>query len=597
MRQAARTHGATALAMRRAARTPKPSACSPRPEGAPSHTVFPALPEDLLAHPAGPEEFRPPSAFGVPAFIAAAKNPTHLVVELTGIEPPKANSKKPRPNADLTAEQRAASRRPSARSRPPVQPGSAGNRATSGAPAFARGRDLFRDGFHEQPPQLDEKRHRTERRRAGQAGGRTVGDPNIGELEIHLMKTIRPALVSVAASLAAMVAAGCGSYSSGPSASGSSSSGGGSGSSSGMSSSGSTSTASSVACTLPDGSGTVCGLLAAAGNPCVAAHSTVRVLYAGYAGPLYQVCKGSASPGPNSCANGTTMDIGSVNGFADAASQDTFCAGATCTISVIYDQTPNKNDLQPSPAGGNKGSADNPANATALKISASGHEAYGVLIKPGIGYRAGCTGCGTATATGTATGDQAETEYMVTSQNNLIDGCCFDYGNAETDSHDDGAGTMEAVYFGGGVVWGTGSPGGHNNGPWAMADLENGLFAGWENNQDQNISTNTPLKFTFVTDAIVGDVSSQNGGMGRFAVYGGDATAANCLTTEYDGIRPTKSGYNPMKKQGSIILGTGGDNSDGDGGQWFEGVMASGAATATTVNAIQANIVAAAYGM
>jgi hypothetical protein len=51
-----------------------------------------------------------------------------------------------------------------------------------------------------------------------------------------------------------------------------------------------------------------------------------------------------------------------------------------------------------------------------------------------------------------------------------------------------------------------------------------------------------------------------------------------------------------MAKQGSIILGTGGDNSDGDGGRWYEGVMASGAATAATVNALQANIVTAGYG-
>ena len=64
---------------------------------------------------------------------------------------------------------------------------------------------------------------------------------------------------------------------------------------------------------------------------------------------------------------------------------------------------------------------------------------------------------------------------------------------------------MEAVYFGGGVAWGTGSPGGHANGPWVMADLENGLYAGWENNQDQNISTNTPLKYNFVTAIVVGD--------------------------------------------------------------------------------------------
>ncbi len=184
---------------------------------------------------------------------------------------------------------------------------------------------------------------------------------------------------------------------------------------------------------------------------------------------------------------------------------------------------------------------------------------------------------------------------MVTSQQQLIDSCCFDYGNAETDSHDDGNGTMEAVYFGGGVVWGTGSPGGHTNGPWVMADLENGLYAGWQNNQDQNISTNTPLKFDFVTAMLVGDVASANSGKGRFALYGGDATNGT-LTTEYDGVRPAKSGYVPMAKQGSIILGTGGDNSDSGGGRWYEGVMASGAATLATMNAVQANIVAAKYG-
>ena len=90
-------------------------------------------------------------------------------------------------------------------------------------------------------------------------------------------------------------------------------------------------------------------------------------------------------------------------------------------------------------------------------------------------------------------------------------------------------------------------------------------------------------------------MASQNAGKGRFALYGGDATTG-ALTTMYDGIRPAKTGYVPMQKQGSIILGIGGDNSNGDGGQWFEGVMASGAATPATVNAVQANIVAAKYG-
>jgi hypothetical protein len=326
----------------------------------------------------------------------------------------------------------------------------------------------------------------------------------------------------------------------------------------------------------------------------------VRALYGSYTGPLYQVCKGASGSGPTYCT-GTTKDIGvAAGGVADFMAQDMFCNGATCTISIIYDQSPNGNHLKPSPAGGAKGSPDSPANATDLKTSLNGHTVYGVYIKAGMGYRAGCTGCGTAAPKGIATGDQPETEYMITSQNGKqpgnTEGCCFDYGNAETDSHDDGNGTMEAVYFGGGVVWGTGSPGGHTNGPWIMADLENGLYAGWSTStMDQNIATNTPLKFNFITGMLVGDTAAQNGGKGRFALYGADATNG-ALTTLYDGIRPAKNGYVPMHKYGSIIMGTGGDNSSSGTGQWFEGVMASGAATLATLNAVQANIVAARYG-
>jgi hypothetical protein len=345
-----------------------------------------------------------------------------------------------------------------------------------------------------------------------------------------------------------------------------------------------------------------CDVLAAAGNPCVAAHSTVRALSGKYTGPLYQVCRGPAVAGPNSCSPGsTTMDIGLVaGGYADSATQNAFCAGATCTISIIYDQSSNGNHLQPAPRGGAKASADNPANATDLSTTINGHPVYGIFIKAGIGYRAGCTGCSVATGKGTATGDQPETLYMVTSQNGLVDGCCFDYGNAETDNSDDGNGTMEAVYFGGGVVWDTGAEGGHSNNtnPWVMADLQNGLFAGFSTTNPSNaqtITTNTALHFNFVTAIVVGDTAAQNAGLGRFAILGGDATSGT-LKTMYDGIRPTLTGFVPMKKQGSIVLGIGGDNSDSSAGQFFEGVMASGAATVTTLNALQANIVAAGYG-
>ncbi|HKO93415.1 MAG TPA: arabinofuranosidase catalytic domain-containing protein [Polyangiaceae bacterium] len=317
-----------------------------------------------------------------------------------------------------------------------------------------------------------------------------------------------------------------------------------------------------------------CDVLDAAGHPCVSAHSTVRVLVRGYGGPLYQV--------ENS--RGMTLEIGSVGGYADSAAQDAFCSGGGCVINVIYDQSPMGNDLTEAPPGSAKPTPGKPVNAADLPLTIGGHAAYGILIRPGMGYR-------DVTPSGTAVLDEPQTVYMVSSQHDLINGCCFDYGSAETTANNDGNGTMEAVYLGLGVIWGTGS----GAGPWVMADLENGLYPGWENGQDRNISTNTPLLYDFVTAVVVGDTADKNQGKGRFALYGGDATTG-ALQEMYDGIRPEKPGYVPMRKQGSIILGIGGDNSNGGAGRFYEGVMANGAATRETVDALQAAIVAAGYG-
>jgi len=62
----------------------------------------------------------------------------------------------------------------------------------------------------------------------------------------------------------------------------------------------------------------------------------------------------------------------------------------------------------------------------------------------------------------------------------------------------------------------------------------------------------------------------------------------------YDGRRP--NGYDPMKKEGAIILGVGGDNSPTGDGTFFEGCMTSGYPTDAIDDAVQANIVAAGYG-
>ena len=315
----------------------------------------------------------------------------------------------------------------------------------------------------------------------------------------------------------------------------------------------------------PSGTG-VCDIFSSGGTPCVAAHSTVRALYGAYGGSLYQVTRASDQ---------TTKDVGvlSAGGFADSATQDAFCAGTTCKISIIYDQSGKNNHLKQGPPGQRKETVDTEAEATALPLKISGHTVYGVHLPVGYGYRVDKT-------TGVATGDQPETEYMVTSGTFFNGSCCFDYGNAETNNTDDGAGTMEAVYFGNYTHQGKGA----GNGPWVMADMENGVFAG------PSFAANamdTPLTSAYVTAMVIGR-------SGTFALRGGNAQMGP-LATMYDGARPT--GYNPMKKQGAIILGIGGDNTADAEGNFFEGVLTSGAAATATTNAVQANIVAAGYGM
>lgn len=233
-----------------------------------------------------------------------------------------------------------------------------------------------------------------------------------------------------------------------------------------------------------------------------------------------------------------------------------------CTITKIYDQSPQHNDISVAPAGGAVRHGDQPVDASRLRITVNGHAVYGAYFTGGQGYRIDNT-------TGVARGNDPETIYMVTSGKHYNSGCCFDYGNAESDNFDDGAGTMEAVYFGswsaehnGGWCGGAGDNGTAQAGPWVMADLENGLWAcGTPASSNPNVF---PARFDFVTAMV-------KGGSSGFGLKQGDATAG-LLNKTYEGARPP--GYQPMQKQGSIILGIGGDNSNAAVGSFFEGVRA-----------------------
>ena len=314
-----------------------------------------------------------------------------------------------------------------------------------------------------------------------------------------------------------------------------------------------------------------CDIYASGGTACVAAHSTTRALFGAYSGRLYQVRRAS---------DNATTDIGtlSAGGFANAAAQDSFCAGTSCVITIIYDQTSRGNNLTQAPAGGAAGGPDALANASALPVTAGGHKAYGVFVAPGVGYRNDAT-------SGIATGSGSQGVYMVAAGGHVNSGCCFDYGNAETNARDNGNGHMGAVYFGTLCWFGFVVPGQCvGSGPWVMADLENGLFAGANGTNTNNTGRNSP----FVTGMVKNNSTT-------YAIRDANANSGG-LKTDYNGPLPTTSGYTPLHLEGGIILGIGGDNSKGSAGTFYEGVMTSGYPSDATENSVQANIVAAKYG-
>jgi hypothetical protein len=280
----------------------------------------------------------------------------------------------------------------------------------------------------------------------------------------------------------------------------------------------------SVAGTAQAASPGPCDIYAGGGTPCVAAYSTVRALYHGYFGPMYQVTRAS----DDSSKQIWTSRPG---GYADAAAQTAFCAGTTCTISRIYDQSGHDNTLGIEPIGGN-GSPDVGAIANALPVTIDGHL------------------------------------------------CCFDFGNAETTNTDTGNGHMDAINFGT-ECWFTPCTG---SGPWVQADLENGLFMGGNGSDTGNVGNASKFVTAIMnnngrTDYTIADANAQSGG----------------VHVEYSGPLPDIGGYTPMNTEGSILLGTGGDDSNGSDGSFFEGVVTAGYPSAAVDSAVQANIVAAGY--
>lgn len=322
-------------------------------------------------------------------------------------------------------------------------------------------------------------------------------------------------------------------------------------------------TSPSTPSTIPSEYKCPCDIFREGGTPCIAAHSTVRALYSSYNGPLYQIKRASDKK---------TLDIIvlSPGGFANAAAVDSFLKGTTGTISIIYDQSERKNDLTyakwgSAPRGELK---ETPPNR--LKDTLCSYPVYPLATVAGEGYRRNVTNS-------VAVGQHPEGMYMVTSGKRVNSGCCFDYGNAESDAEAGGkpTGAMEALYFGS-SCWNAPCQG---NGPWFLADLEWGLFQGGPGSGGQS-TTNTPLPYKYASGFLKGDITT-------YTIRANDATI-DALKTMGSSKRP--DGWQTNKLTGGIVLAIGGDSSPSGMGTFYEGAMTIGRPSDSTENAVQKNI-------
>jgi len=144
---------------------------------------------------------------------------------------------------------------------------------------------------------------------------------------------------------------------------------------------------------------------------------------------------------------------------------------------------------------------------------------------------------------------------------------------------------MSALYFGSSTDWTKGA----GTGPWGMTDYENGLFAGAVKDPG-GTNPNYP-SIAYPGNNLV-TVLTKTNGTTSWVLKTGNA-AAGPLNTYWNGALP--SGYNPLKQQGGLSLGEGGDGSNLGSEAFSEGVVIAAVTSDATDDLIQANLVSV-YG-
>jgi hypothetical protein len=301
----------------------------------------------------------------------------------------------------------------------------------------------------------------------------------------------------------------------------------------------------------------------------------IRALTKTYSGPLYQVRSGSSSM--NTGSGGTLKDIlMTADGYADTATQDTFCANTVCTVSLLYDQSGKKNNLKVAPKGRSDGGTyaamdDFESSATKGMLMINGHKVYSLYMAAREGYRL------TAKGAGMPLGNTSQGIYMLADGTHYGTACCWDFGNVSTDPLT--YGVMNTLFLGTGF-WGKGA----GSGPWFLGDFEGGVWAGGSGGSNVTNNNNPSMKVPFA----FGILKTQPG---KYALRMADIQKATDVTTAYEGTSPKT-----WNNEGGILLGIGGDNSNNSWGTFYEGAIVAGYPSADTELAVMKNIQAFGYG-
>jgi len=288
------------------------------------------------------------------------------------------------------------------------------------------------------------------------------------------------------------------------------------------------------------------------------------------------------------------MDIGTTaDGFVDTAKIDAACpTGTICTVSLLYDQSGNKNDLPVAKKGNTAGGAtggedDYESSATKGAVTAGGHKVYPLYMNAHEGYRIAKAG------TKMPRGTESQGIYEIADGTHWGSACCWDFGNVTTDPTK--YGVMNTLFFGK-AYWGNGAG---TSGPWMMADFEAGVWAGgskigdpgWGGLDDQHPQNtkNTALAVPFAM-GILKTAGVYNQSSSKWALRSADVKTATDLTTSYEGPLPKA-----MDNLGAVVLGVGGDNSNNSYGTFYEGAIVAGYPTPEVDLAVMKNVQAVGY--